>query len=87
MAAVVDDRSFESFRVSVLRAGLLLTLRDLVLRFTARRSLPLLDEDDELELDDDDEDELDRDPELRDDELLSDELITNREFNAGSQIK
>lgn len=75
---MVDDRSFDSFRVSVLRVELLLTLRDLDLRFTARRSLPLLEEDDELELEDDDDDELDLDPELRDDEL-SDELIKHRD--------
>lgn len=74
VAAAVDDLSLESLRVSVLRTELLLTLRDLDLRFTARRSLPLLDDDEELELELDDEDELDLEPELRDDEL-SDELI------------
>lgn len=85
VAALGDDRSFDSFRVSVLRTELLLTLRDLDLRFTARRSLPLLDDDDELELDDDEEDELDLEPELRDDEL-SDELIKQR-YSASSRIK
>lgn len=78
-AAAVDDRSFESALRddSVLRgaAELLLTLRDFDLRLVARLSLPLDDDDDELELDDDDDDELEREPELRDEELLSDELI------------
>lgn len=43
------------------------------LRF-GRRSPPLLDDVEELELDEDELDELEREPELRDDELLSDEL-------------
>lgn len=67
-------RSFESFRTSPFVNGLLLRVRDLVLRF-ARRSLPLLDDDDELEDDDDELDELDREPELRDEELDSEELL------------
>lgn len=66
-------RSFESFRTSPFVTGLLLRVRDLDLRF-ARRSLPLLDDDEELDDDDEELDELDRDPELRDEELLSDEL-------------
>lgn len=62
--------SFESFAASF---AVTLLLRDFDLRF-ARRSLPLLDEVDELELDVLELDELDREPELREDELLSDEL-------------
>jgi hypothetical protein len=65
-------RSFDSLRASLLAIGLL--LRGVFdLRFV-RRSAPLLDEDDELLLEDDELDELERDPELRDEELLSDEL-------------
>lgn len=62
----------------VLRDGDLLTDLVLLLRLVARRSLSLSDDDDDEELDDVDEDELelDREPELRDDELLSDELNT-----------
>lgn len=40
----------------------------------ARRSPPLLDEVEELLLEDEELDELEREPELRDDELLSEEL-------------
>lgn len=56
--------------------GDLLSERDLVLllRLVARRSLSLLDEDELLLLDDDDEEDDEREPELRDDELLSEEL-------------
>lgn len=54
--------------------GLLLWVRVFDLRFV-RRSPPLLDDVDELVLEDDELDELDREPELRDEELLSDELV------------
>lgn len=68
-------RSLLSFPASAFNG---LFVRDLVfvLRL-ARRPPSLLDDDDDDELDDDDDDELDRDPELRDDELLSDELPVN----------
>lgn len=76
-------RSFESFRASAL-GWLLLLLADLDLRL-ARRSLPLLDDEDEL--DDDDEElkllerELRRLDELLSEELLSDELQTKQYWN------
>lgn len=66
-------RSFDSLRTSPFAIGLLLWVRVLDLRL-ARRSPPLLDEVEELVLDDDELDELEREPELRDDELLSEEL-------------
>lgn len=66
-------RSLDSLRTSPFEIGLLLRLRVFDLRFV-RRSPPLLDEVEELELEEDELDELERDPELRDDELLSDEL-------------
>lgn len=83
VANAVDERSLESLCASVLRAELLLTLRERDFRFVARRSLPLLDDDDELELELDDDDELDLEPELRDDEL-SDELIRQRYGDANA---
>lgn len=58
--------------------GLLLRVRVFDLRFV-RRSPPLLDEVEELELDDDELDELEREPEP-DDELLSDELCDENRF-------
>lgn len=67
-------RSFDSLRASPFTIGLLLRVRVFDLRVFVRRSPPLLDDVDELELEDDELDELERDPELRDDELLSDEL-------------
>lgn len=66
-------RSFDSLRTSPFAVGLLLRVRVFDLRFV-RRSPPLLDEVEELDDDDDELDELEREPELRDDELLSDEL-------------
>lgn len=67
-------RSFESLPTSPpLAIGLLLWVRVFDLRFV-RRSPPLLDDDEELVLEDEELDELEREPELRDDELLSDEL-------------
>lgn len=72
-------RSFDSLRASPFAVGLLLRVRVFDLRF-ARRSPPLLDDDEELLLDDDELDELEREPELRDDELLSDELNKLRIF-------
>lgn len=66
-------RSFDSLRASPFAIGLLLRVRVFDLRFV-RRSPPLLDDVEELELDDEELDELEREPELRDDELLSDEL-------------
>lgn len=55
--------------------GDLLAERDLdLLRLVARRSLSLLDDDELLLLVDEDDEDDEREPELRDDELLSDEL-------------
>lgn len=65
-------RSFVSF-TAVLEAMLL--LRDRVRDFCFSRRWSLLDDDDELDDDDDELLELDLDPELCDDELLSEELI------------
>lgn len=55
--------------------GDLLAERDLdLLRLVARRSLSLLDDEELLLLDDEDDEDEEREPELRDDELLSEEL-------------
>lgn len=69
-------RSLDSLRAVTFAAALFDLDLDALLRF-ARRSVPLLELDDEEELEDDELDELDRDPELLRDELLSLELKKN----------
>lgn len=66
-------RSLDSLRAVTFAAALFDLDLDALLRF-ARRSVPLLELDDDEELEDDELDELDRDPELLRDELLSLEL-------------